>query len=509
MGNWTNAWWATPPLPRSPRPEGPARLGTAPVPAGLLLTGLLLGGCAAAPPLPDAPHPFTPPAGFRTAPPGPGASEQVLPPRASPWWKALGDPQLDRFVELAWRHNRDLGMAKARIDQARALANADRAAGAPSVGLNPQAARSRTSRNVDPGVEVSGLSGGLPAVSVTPDTYGARARLPLDFAYEIDLWGRLRLTAEASGQRAAASAHDLELARQALAASVVIAHRRLVTHLRQLPLTEEGARLWERRLDALEAQAAVGRSDGSTLDAARIGAADARTQLHRLRERVALDRHALALLCGQAPGDLPPLEGTFEAPLPMLAVPADLPSQVLQRRPDVRSAQARLDAAWQDVGAARADFFPSLRLTGSTGLESSALAELLQPGSLVWSLGAQISASVFDGGRREARFAAARARLDEAALQYESTVLQALREVEDALSSVASLEAQEKQAAAAVESADRLAHRARLRADVGLLARLDEIEQRQVALQRRQQLLDVQAEVLAAQVTLFKALAHP
>lgn len=503
MGNWTNARQTAKPL-QNPERESAVRLGIA-----WMLASLLLGGCAAVPALPQAPPPFTPPAGFLTPSQGPIPSESVPTTGTSPWWKALGDPQLDRLVERAWQHNRDLGMAKARIDQARALANADRAAGAPSVGLNPQAARSRASRNVDPGVEVSGVSPGLPAVSVTPDPYGSRARLLLDFAYEIDLWGRLRLTAEASGQRAAASAHDLEVARQALAASVVIAHRRLVTHLRQLPLVEEGARLWDRRLDALEAQAAVGRSDGSTLDTARVGAADARTQLHRLRERVALDRHALALLCGQAPSDLPPLEGTFDAPLPMLAVPADLPSQVLQRRPDVRSAQARLDAAWHDVGAARADFFPSLRLTGSTGLESSALAELLQPGSLVWSLGAQISASVFDGGRREARFGAARARLDEAALQYESTVLQALREVEDALTSVASLQAQEKQVAAAAGSADRLAHRARLRADVGLLARLDEIEQRQVALQRRQQLLDVQAEVLAAQVTLFKALAHP
>jgi multidrug efflux system outer membrane protein len=187
---------------------------------------------------------------------------------------------------------------------------------------------------------------------------------------------------------------------------------------------------------------------------------------------------------------------------------SDVPSTVLLRRPDVRSAQAQLDAALSDAGAARADFFPALKLTTGAGLESSALAMLLQPGSAIWSLAAQVSLPLFDGGRRDAQFAAAKARLDEAAQQYEGVVLGVLREVEDALTTASALQAQAAQDALAADAALRRARQAGERADAGMDARLGELELRQAALQRQVTLLDAHAQAFVAQVTLRKVLAQ-
>jgi multidrug efflux system outer membrane protein len=187
---------------------------------------------------------------------------------------------------------------------------------------------------------------------------------------------------------------------------------------------------------------------------------------------------------------------------------SDVPSTVLLRRPDVRSAQAQLDAALSDAGAARADFFPTLKLTTGAGLESSALAMLLKPGSAIWSLAAQVSLPLFDGGRRDAQFAAAKARLDEAAQHYEGVVLGVLREVEDALTTASALQAQAAQDALAADAALRRARQAGERADAGMDARLGELELRQAVLQRQVTLLDAHAQAFVAQVTLRKVLAQ-
>jgi NodT family efflux transporter outer membrane factor (OMF) lipoprotein len=473
----------------------------------------LLAGCSVAPPLPTAPRFSVPPA-FHAKPEDATPLHETPTAVDSPWWSALGDPQLNTLIDLALHNNRDLRAAKARIDQARALADFDQAARLPVIGLNPQASRARQSSNVDVGASVtvpSTATAAAPELIVTPTTYNSRVGLSLDATYEADLWGRLSLEAHASQQRAAASEHDLQAARLLLAANVITSHQMLQTHQAQAALLEEIVHLGERRLRGLQARVSAGLADGAALDALHISVADARAQAQRMQERIALDRHALALLCGVAPGALPVPEGAtapaaVPSPLPTLS---DVPSTVLLRRPDVRSAQAQLDAALSDAGAARADFFPTLKLTTGAGLESSALAMLLKPGSAIWSLAAQVSLPLFDGGRRDAQFAAAKARLDEAAQNYERVVLGVLREVEDALTTASALQAQAAQEALAADAALRRARQAGERADAGMDARLGEIELRQAALQRQLSLLDTHAQAFVAQVTLRKVLAQP
>lgn len=473
----------------------------------------LLAGCSATPPLPPAPAFSVPPA-FDATPADATALRDRPMAVDSPWWSALGDPQLNTLIDLALHNNRDLRVAKARIDQARALADFDQAAQLPVLGLNQQANRTRASRNVETGVSVtvpSNAATTASSLSVTPNTYNSRVRLSLDATYEADLWGRLSHDARASQQRAAASEQDLQAARLSLAAHVIISHQMLRTHEAQATLLEEIVQLGERRQRGLQARVAVGLADYAALDALHISVADIRSEARRMRERIALGRHALALLCGVAPRELPMSEGSsaldaVASPLPTLS---DVPSTVLMRRPDVRSAQARLDAALSDAGSARADFFPTLKLTTSAGLESSALAMLLKPGSGIWSLAAQVSLPLFDGGRRHARFAAAEARLNEAAHQYEGVVLRVLHEVEDALTTASALQDQAAQEALATDAASRRAQRAQERADAGMDSRLGELELRQVALQRKLSLLDAQAQAFVAQVTLRKVLAQP
>lgn len=474
-----------------------------------LLSLLALAGCATPPDLPpipavDAPEAFHAQAMADGPPARPGM--------AGSWWRALGDPQLEQLVATALANNRDLLAGKARIDQARALAALDQSARQPSLSLNPQAGRSRSSDNVDAGVSITSPGGSLPPLNVTPSTYQTRWRLPLEATYEPDLWDRLSLTAQASVQRIQASEQDLELARQALVASVVSSHHLLGVHRAQQALLQEIVLRDERRLNALQAKLAAGLADGTELATLQIEAASTRSRLRQSQEQIDLDLHVLALLCGTSAGRLsapppPALDpGERLARLPMLA---DLPARVLERRPDVRSTQARLAAELSELGAARAEFFPSLRLTGQSGLESAALSQLLDSGSLIWSLAAQIDIPLLDGGRRDARFAAARARLDEAARLHENTVLQALREVEDALVSAGSRQAQVAQEQMATEAAERLARQASERADAGLGTSLRAMERQQAALQQRLALLDVQGQAFVARITLLKVLAYP
>lgn len=478
--------------------------------SGVWLSGLLaLAGCTTPPDMPPVPL-IEAPAAFRAQ----AVDEKPLAQQntAAPWWQALGDTQLERLVATALANNRDLLAAKARIDQAQALAALDRAARQPALSLNPQAGRSRSSDNVDAGVSVTSPSGSVPALSVTPDTYQTRWRLPLEVTYEPDLWDRLSLTAQASAQRIQASEQDLELARQSLVASVVSSYHLLGVHRAQQGLLQEVVLQDERRLKALQAKSAAGLADGTAQAAQQIEAASTRGRLRQIQEQINLDLHVLALLCGTSPGGLSAPPASPQDPgerLARLPVLSDLPARVLERRPDVRSTQARLAAALSELGAARAEFFPSFRLTGQTGLESAALSQLLDRGSLIWSLAAQIDIPLLDGGRRDAQFAAARARLDEAVRQHEGTVLTALREVEDALVSAGARQAQVAQEQLATEAAERLARLASDRAEAGLDAPLLAMERRQAALQQRLALLDVQGQAFVARITLIKVLAYP
>lgn len=472
-----------------------------------MLCLLTLTACTTAPVLPPVPSVDPPPAFLTQLPEG---SVRAASGQPGHWWMSLGDGQLDRLIAMALANNQDLRVGKARIDQARALAALDQSARRPSLSLNPQSRRTRASENVDAGVNIATPSGAQAPLNVTPSTYQTRWALPLEASYEPDLWARLELTARASAQRLQAHEQDQELARQSLMASVVSSYHLLGVHRSQATLLQDIRQQHESRMAALQARFDAGLGDASELAGLQIEMASNQVLLQQSQEQAELDLHVLALLCGVSPGALPSIaDGDPGAQLARLPLLADLPTQVLQRRPDVSSARNRLDAALSELGAARADYFPSLKLTGSTGLESSALAQLLDPGSLIWSIAARISVPLFDGGRRDAQYAAALTRLDEAARLHEGTVMQALREVEDALVSVSARQAQVAQQQLAVKAAEQQARLAGLRADTGLAPRHNATARQAAALQQRLSLLDAQGQAFLARVSLLKVLAHP
>lgn len=462
----------------------------------MLVLGLLLAGCTGMPPMPPRHEPLTPPDRFRSVVP----QDTTAPPAG---WRSPEDPELEAWILSALRHNADLRSAEARIGQARALARLDQAAGSPMVSLNPQASRARSLPHTQ------GVTRIAATTEAPPTLYASRSRLPLDVSWEADLWGRLAQTRHASDLRAAASTADLQAARLSLTAAVITTYHRLQLHDRRQPLLEELVQLSERRVLAHDIRRRSAMQDGGLLELARLDSIEARSRLLQARERAEQDRHALAELCGLSSAT--ELPETFARPLPdpLEPLPADFPGHMLLRRPDVQGALIRLEATWSDLVATRADFLPALRISATIGLESSMLSELLQPGSGIWSLSAQLGQALLDGGRRNARFDLAHARWREAAAQYEATVHLSLREAEDALTTATALRSRWHMETQALATAQRLSAQARHRADAGLASRLDTLEQRQAALRRELSLLDLRAQVLEARVAVHKTLAWP
>lgn len=468
-----------------------------------LFMACLGAGCSVHSPLPSKPHLDIPDHFQESA--GPQA-RSILSTGA--WWLEFGDSHLNALVDTALQNNPNLAQAKARIDRARAQTGIDNAALWPMLSANPAATRVKSSRNIDTGFSIPASAGTPTSLAVSQDPYASRFRLSLDASYEADVWGRLRDSANASALLETASIEDFNTARLSLATTVVTSYLLLRTHQAQLEILRQTEALSEDIFEAQKDSTASGVADESGLDSALRDVSDARSQSTRMRESISLDLHGLETLCGAIPGTLResllhrPAQHSLRLPSPLV----EIPSSVLKRRPDVRRAEAQLDAALLQISAARADFFPTLKLTTSLGAESSALANLLEPGSTIWSLAAQITQPIFDGGRRKAQLALASAHFEEISGSYQSTVIQVLREVEDGLTTVDSLRLQWVAADAAARAAARMAERAQHRYEVGLSPRVAYLEAQRDALKRQQSLLDIEGQLFIAHATLRKVL---
>lgn len=471
------------------------------------LAGLTLGACSPLPPMPEMPRPVIP-SGFVSA--GPGERVDIL--LDPQWWRGFGDPQLDSLVELALAHNYDLAESRARIDAARAqisLAHADRSF---QLSVDPQASRSKSSTRQSNAYSIQAPAGsggaGLSDVSVRRNPYATNFLLPLEASYEVDLWGRLDATEQVAIRQGQVSAEDYSVARLALISNLVTAYLQLRMQQAQLELLREEVALQDDLVSNARAGVSAGMADASTLGPAVANAESSRRQFIDMQKSLQLDGHALEVLCGQQPGTLAYLHHD-SAVLPILPpTPADLPAAVLQRRPDVRRDEASLQAARFQTSAARADFLPQLKLTSTLGRESDALSSLLQPGSALWSLATQLSYPLIDGGRLRAGYAQAQAQFGAAAQHYQGTVVQALREVEDALVTLDSVREQYRAVSIGAEAAASAARRQQQRQAVGLATQNDFATARLFALQQRSSELELQAQALTAYVSLRKALGE-
>jgi NodT family efflux transporter outer membrane factor (OMF) lipoprotein len=408
----------------------------------------------------------------------------------------FNDPQLDALLGQVEVSNQTIKAAEARVREARALTQQAQAAYFPIVTANASATRGGGRATIGGSTDVSG--GGVGGA--VRNSYN----VSLDVNWEIDLWGRVRRTVEAGEATAQASVADLEAAKLSAQAQLAEDYFLLRAQDAQIRLLNDTVDAYQKSLQLTRNQYAVG-------VAARADVAQAETQLKSTQAQ-ALDagvqraqlEHAIAVLLGKAPANFsiaPEAVATTFPPIPL-----GLPSELLERRPDIAAAERRTAAANAQVGVAEAAFFPSLTLSATGGFQSSVLSQLFTLPSRYWSLGPALAATIFDAGLRRAQTAQAMATYDENVANYRQTVLAGFQEVEDNLAALRILEQEAAVQDEAVKSARESLTITLNQYRAGTANYLAVVVAQAVALSNERTALTILGRRLTASVTLTKAL---
>jgi len=402
------------------------------------------------------------------------------------WWQSYGDGVLDGLMAQVNTANQTIAQAEANFRQAQALVRGARAGFFPTVGANAGATRAG-----------GGSSSTAAGVSNQYNLSGT-------VSWEVDLWGRVRREVEASQAEAQASQADLGAARLSAQATLAQNYFQLRVLDEQKRLLESTVAAYERSLQLTQNRyqaGVVGKSDVAVALAQLEGA---RAQLVDLEWQRGQFEHAIAVLVGQAPSRFALAPQPFEQPLPQ--IPVGLPSQLLERRPDVASAERRTAAANAQIGVAQSAWFPDLVLSADGGFRSGEFAQWLTAPARFWSLGPALALTLFDGGARRAQVEQARAAYDAQAALYRQTVLGALREVEDYLIQLRVLEQEQVVQRRALEAARESLRLARNQYQAGLIGYLDVAVLETTALNSERTALTLMGSRLTASVQLIAAL---
>ncbi|GGY36469.1 efflux transporter outer membrane subunit [Pseudoduganella albidiflava] len=356
------------------------------------------------------------PAAFPTGPAyAAAASANATPAADTGWQDFLADARLRQLVGIALAGNQDLRIALLRVAQARTALQSQRSAALPQVGVEASGTRGRNA---------AGATTHANAVALTA-------------AWEVDLFGRLQSLTDAAREQYVASAHGRQAAHILLVAQVAEQYFAMLAYEEQLAVTEEtlAAARESYRIVKLQFDTGTVSELDETLARGTLEQAQAN---HAAQQRLrAQAENALLLLLGQplppAPGPATPLDRQSMLAAQFPDIPAGLPSDLLLRRPDVLQAEAQLRAAYADIGAARAAFFPNIQLTAAAGTASTALGQLFEAGTGVWSFAPSLVLPLFDGGARQASLDNARIARDIGVAQYRQAVQVAFREVADGL----------------------------------------------------------------------------
>jgi outer membrane protein, multidrug efflux system len=443
----------------------------------------VLAGCAVGP---NYSRPAVPtPAGWKE-----GAAATNAAKLPTDWWRIFNDDELNSLETRAVETNQDLKQAVARVTEARALLGVSKAELYPSISGNGAYSRNRFSAN----------SSGLPQRKLESDL----ASGSLDLEYELDVWGRVRRTVEASRADASAVATDFEVVLLTLTAEVARNYF-LIRSLDNEKLVIEAT--IELRRDALRLQETrnqAGLINEVDVTRARTELANVEAELHAVTRSRAQVEHSLAVLCGQPPAEFAVAAGASHIAPP--EIPAGLPSSLLQRRPDVIEAEQQLEAASARIGVAKAAFFPTIKLTSTAGLSTLDLSTFVNWQSRGWSVGPSVHVPVFEGGRNRANLKAAEARYEQSVSSYRGTVLTAFLEVEDSLSDLSTLRSQSEAVNRALVSARDTAALAGERYQKGLSNYLDVVDAQRIALQAERQATQLAGQRAISTILLAKAL---
>ena len=412
--------------------------------APLALATALLNGCAVGP---DYQRPAAAPsaqfkqaAGWKTATP----ADSQLP---SAWWQLYGDAELNQLIGRLNVSNQNLAAAQAQYQQAKALVSKSRAAFYPSLSSSA-------------GVKRTGQGGGSSTLSTADgiNVSGANASkisksydLSLNAAWELDVWGKLRRSLESSSASYQASAADLAAMRLSLQSQLAQSYLQLRVLDEQTRLLDATVAAYARSLTVTENQYQAGIVPKSDVSQARTQLYSTQAQAIDLQWQRAQQENAIAVLVGVAPSEFS-IKARQQLPsLP--AIPQSLPSQLLERRPDIASAERKMSAANAEIGIAEAAWYPDLSLAASGGYNNSSYADWISVPNRVWSIGPQLALSLFDGGARSAQVESAEAGYQQTVAEYRQTVLDSFREVDDALVQLQVLEQEAVVQQAAVNAA--------------------------------------------------------
>lgn len=331
-----------------------------------------------------------------------------------PWWAVFGDPTLQALIREAVAANLDLRAATARVEQARHLIGVARSDLYPQLGYGADASRQRAALG--------------PSDAVTFNNFLATFEL----AWEIDLWGRIRRLSEAARADYLAAEEARHGVLLTLIGDVATAYFDLLGLDREVEITLETIDAFHDTLDLFQRCYEAGITTRLEVSRAAAALSEAQAVLPDLERLITARENQLCVLLGRPPCDIErptPLEEQYLLP----EVPVGLPSQLLERRPDIRQAEQAMVAANAEVGVAVATFFPRLGLTSLYGAQSSELENLVKGSGAAWSVGASLSGPLFQGGRLLSNYRASEAQLDEAVLRWEQVVLQAFAEVSSSL----------------------------------------------------------------------------
>jgi len=413
------------------------------------------------------------------------------------WWTGFGAPELDRLINEARENNTDLRAAVARIRQAEAQAKISGAALYPTLGTDAGASRTSTGRQTSSSTSTGTNRSG----STIRNNYSAN----LTAGYQVDLFGGNRATADAALTRLDSSRFDRETVAITLYADIANTYFQLLSLRDRIRLANDTLRSAEGILGLLETQQRNGIITEYEVATQRAGVANQRASLSVLdqSERQTLD--ALAVLLGRNPQGFR-VEGNTLAGLTLPPLAAGLPSELLLRRPDLQKAEADLRAANFDIGAARAARFPSLDLTGRAGTSSDAVRNLFDPGTMIYSIAAGLTAPIFEGGRLEGGEELSRARKDELVEAYRGAILSAFRDTEDALGATVNTGRQSGFASEAYRQANEAYRVVEMRYRAGTVGFLELLDAQRSVFVANDTSVQAMLGRLSANVDLYKAL---
>ena len=458
--------------------------------AAFTAAAVLLSGCAT---IPDA--------ASHAALPKPetlAASRSFAAPAADwpadAWWRAYADPQLDALMGEALAASPDLAVAEARLTKAEALADQARSALAPQLQLTGQVTAVKQSYN-----------NGFPAAFV-PKGYKNSARGALEAGYDLDLFGRNRAVLAAGLGEADAARADRAQARLTLTTALAAAYADLAQLYADRDAARDAQRIREDSARLIAQRAANGLENQGAAARAESGAAAARAQAAALDEAIALAGHRIAALTGAGPDRGLSISRPAVRLRSGFGLPADARASLLGRRPDVTAARLRVEAAAQRVKAARADFYPDVRLSAYLGRQSLGLDLFTKGGSVIGGVGPALNLPIFEGGRLRAAYRGADADYAQAVAAYQGALVRALNEVADAATSASALETRLAESRAALAGSQRAYDVALARYKGGLAAYLDVLSAEDALIANRRAVADLETRAFALDVALTRAL---